>query len=447
MEHNPSDLIAIPHPPVIERAILARVVLPQDDDFEVEESLEELKQLAATAGAETVLISTQQRLAPHPATLLGSGKLEEIQRAIEAKEVDVVIFDADLTGTQTAKLEKALGVKVVDRTQLILDIFAQRAQTREGKLQVELAQLQYLLPRLAGRGAVMRQQGGIGIRGPGEQKLELDRRLIRRRINRLQNDLENVRKHRVEQRKRRNEELTRTVALVGYTNAGKSSLLNALTHAGVLVEDKLFATLDPRVRRCALPSGRPCLLADTVGFVRKLPHSLVAAFRATLEEVNEADLLLMVLDVSHPALEEHVIAVRTVLEEIKADEVPVLRVYNKVDRLSPEQQVQWRNRAEREDAVLVSALRSQGLDDLLARVEALLSPTHRRARLRIPQSKGQWVYQIHKRGRILKQDYEGNHILIEAELDSTLEGQLMPYIVGFMASDAASGPTSGEDDA
>ena len=279
-----------------ERAVFARLALPADRPEDVEESLEELRLLADTAGARPVCTLIQRREAPHPGTLFGPGKVELIKAAVDENDADTLIVDSELSPTQGSKLERIVGCKVVDRTQLILDIFAQRAQTREGRLQVELAQLHYLLPRLAGRGAVMRQQGGIGVRGPGEQKLELDRRRIRERINRLKHDLEGVRSTRQEQRKTRVASTTGTIALVGYTNAGKSSLLNALTDADVLAEDKLFATLDPRVRRCTLPSGREILVADTVGFVRRLPHDLVAAFRATLEEVTLADIVLIVLD-------------------------------------------------------------------------------------------------------------------------------------------------------
>ena len=427
MEHNTSGLIHIPHPPVLERAILVRLILPSDDTFTVEESLDELKQLAHTAGAVTVCTVTQHRDTPHPATLLGIGKLHEIKNIVLEEEIDVAIFDSDLTGTQTTKIEKVLDVKVVDRTQLILDIFAQRAQTREGKLQVELAQLQYLLPRLAGRGTVMRQQGGIGIRGPGEQKLELDRRLIRSRINRLELDLESIRKHRGEQRKKRAAHNVKSVALVGYTNAGKSSLLNALTHAGVLVEDKLFATLDPRVRRCALPSGRTILLADTVGFVRNLPHTLVAAFRATLEEVNQANLLLLVLDASHPALYDHIQAVQSVLEEIDAASIPIIKVYNKIDLLPDELQEKCRENADREGSIVISALQGKGLDALLEVVDNYMEPFYKRIQLTIPQSDAHWIHKIHEQGRIIKQSYAGNDIYLEVEIEESLLGQLAHY--------------------
>lgn len=422
-------LIELPRPPIVERVILACLALPGDDDDAVEESLDELGQLVWTAGGEVVAKFVQHRPKPCPATLLGKGKLETIKAAVEELRADVLILDSELTARQGAHIEDLVGCKVVDRTQLILDIFAQHAHTREGKLQVELAQLSYILPRLAGRGSIMRQQGGIGVRGPGEQKLEVDRRRIRDRINRLRADLEAIRSSRIVQRKNRVRGTTGTVALVGYTNAGKSSLLNALTDAGVLVEDKLFATLDPRVRKCQLPSGREFLLADTVGFVRKLPHTLVAAFRATLEVVTEADLLLLVIDTSHPNAEEHVRAVCSVLEEIDALQLPVVKVYNKMDRVEPGR---YKEIAEdrRELAVAVSAKTGEGLDALLTMIDQQLASTRRRVRLCVPQSQASVLTRIHRGGRILSQSYEGNDILLEVEVDEALQGQLREFVRG-----------------
>jgi GTP-binding protein HflX len=420
-----SKMIAIPRPPVTEKAMLVRIALPGDSELEVEDSLEELRQLAWTAGAEIVLTIVQHRDRPNPATLVGAGKLEEMKLAVQEMGIEVAIFDSDLTAAQGSKLEKALEIKVVDRTQLILDIFAQRAQTREGRKQVELAQLQYLLPRLSGRGSVMRQQGGIGVRGPGEQKLEVDRRVIRYRIGLLKEELEEVRQDRRIQRKRRNEAGTPRVALVGYTNAGKSSLLNALTAAGALAEDKLFATLDPLVRRCTLPGGGEVLLADTVGFVRRLPHTLVAAFRATLEAVNESDLLLLVADAAHPTMEEHIRTVRQVLEEIGAATVPIIRVYNKVDLLEPEQIEGLLSG--RDPSVAVSARLGTGLDGLLQAVADHIGAGRTRLRLRIPQDKAAALVQIHERGRVVSKTYEGNDILLEVEVDASAAGALAPY--------------------
>ena len=421
-------LIELERPPIVEKVILACLALPQDSEDAIEESLGELGQLVWTAGGEVAGKFVQYRPRPCPATLLGSGKLETIKTAVEELQADVVILDSELTARQAANIEDTVGCKVIDRTQLILDIFAQHAQTSEGKLQVELAQLTYILPRLAGRGSIMRQQGGIGVRGPGEQKLEVDRRRIRERIAKLKLELDEIRRNRAVQRKNREQGSTGTVALVGYTNAGKSSLLNALTDAGVLVEDKLFATLDPRVRKCALPSGRQFLLGDTVGFVRKLPHTLVAAFRATLEIVNEADLLLLVVDAAHPAAAEHVRAVNAVLEEIDALDRPLVTVYNKIDRLTDERRTGLVDER-REAAVAVSAKTGEGLEGLLAAIDQHLASTRRHVRLRIPQSEAALVARIHRAGRVLGQTYEENDILIEAEVEEALHGQLRAYIV------------------
>ena len=419
-------LIELEQPPITETAILARIVLPGESATDVDESLDEMRQLARTAGANVAQVFVQYRPKPCPATLVGKGKVEEIKAAIEEFEADLVVFDSDLTPAQGSKLEEALGVKIVDRTQLILDIFAQRAHTNEGKHQVELAQLQYLLPRLAGRGSVMRQQGGIGVRGPGEQKLEVDRRVIRKRIQRLKDEIEGVRRTRQVQRKRRVEETLGTVALVGYTNAGKSSLLNALTGAHVFVEDKLFATLDPRTRRCKLPSQNEVVLSDTVGFIRKLPHSLVAAFRATLEEVTEADLLLLVADAAHPAVEEHIVAVYDVLEEIKALDKPIIYVLNKLDVAEPERVQQLlRGGGPR---VAVSAHSGEGLPGLLDEIDRQLSLSRHTVTLRIPQSDAGVIAKLHKSGRILSQQYEDNTIVVEAEIGHALEGVVARYI-------------------
>lgn len=428
-----SKLIDIAVPPVIETAALVRLVLPSDRPGEVEESLDELRRLAWTAGARTASMMVQRRVRPCPATLIGKGKARELLDLCNEISADLVIVDGELTPTQGANLEDLVERKVVDRTQLILDIFAQRARTLEGKHQVELAQLQYLLPRLAGRGSIMRQQGGIGVRGPGEQKLEVDRRVIRDRIARLRVELGEIRKHRWVQRKERRESGTCTAALVGYTNAGKSSLLNAVTGADVFVEDKLFATLAPTSRRCKLPSGREAVFTDTVGFVRKLPHSLVAAFRGTLEEVNEADVLLLVADASHPLVEEHIETVHQVLDEIGAGEIPFVRVLNKIDLAEPERirllldsPGGLRTAA---SSVAISALRGDNLPILMEEVDRILSDSRRRLRLRVPQSQAGLVARLHQTGRIHNQSYEGNEILIDAEVAPALEGQVRPYVV------------------
>lgn len=420
-------LIDIERPPIVETAILGRLVLPADSDREVEESLDEMKRLAWTAGANVACTFVQRRTKPCSATLIGAGKAAEMKAAVDESGANVVLFDSNLSPSQAKKLEDILGVKVVDRTQLILDIFAQRAQTNEGKHQVELAQLQYLLPRLAGRGAVMRQQGGIGVRGPGEQKLEVDRRVIRRRIQRLEEDIENIRKSRRVQRRRRSEGAIGTAALVGYTNAGKSSLLNALAGANVFVENKLFATLDPRARRCMLPSQREAVLTDTVGFIRSLPHSLVAAFRATLEEVGEADLLLLVADAAHPAVGDQIQAVYEVLDEIHAMDKPRIVVFNKADIANRDhlRQLLWGAGTR----MAVSAKTGEGLPELLAEVDKQLAAKFRRVRLSIPHSQAGVLARIHRTGRILSQEYAGDAVFVEAEVDPALERAVEAYLV------------------
>ena len=409
-----------------EVAVAVKLALPGLGDDEIEESLRELALLADTAGADVACTLVQRRNAPCPGTLFGKGKIEELRAAVEELEADLVLVDCDLSPKQGSNLEKLLKVKVVDRTQLILDIFAQHAHTAEGKNQVELAQLEYALPRLAGRGSIMRQQGGIGVRGPGEQKLEVDRRVIRNRIRRLKRELDSVRKHRRIQRKKRVEGTTGTVALVGYTNSGKSCTLNALSGSNVRVADRLFATLDPRSRKCTLPSGRTVILTDTVGFVRDLPHTLVAAFRATLEEVNEADLLLLVADASHPFVEEQIKAVYTVLDEIKVSGKLTVIVYNKID-VADRDRVAQLMRNDREAAI--SARTGEGLESLLLKIDALFATQRQRVRLRIPQGEAKVVGWIFDHGRVLRQEYDGDHILLEAEVDGALERQVSEYLV------------------
>ncbi len=424
---KPGKLIDLERPPVVESAVLVRLSLPGDSDQEVEESLGEMRRLAWTAGAEVVCTVVQRRPELCPATLIGAGKVKELRAACEELRPDVVLFDSDLTPTQGSKLQDALGVKVLDRTQLILDIFAQRAHTNEGKHQVELAQLQYTLPRLTGRGVeMMRLGGGIGTRGPGEQKLEVDRRVIRKRINHLRGELDEIRKHRRIQRKCRTEGSVGTVALVGYTNAGKSSLLNALTQSHTFVEDKLFATLDPCSRRCPLPNGGQIIITDTVGFIRKLPHSLVAAFRATLEEVNEADLILLVADVSHEMVVEHIAAVNTVLDEIKVENKPIIKVLNKIDVAAADL---VRNQLQGPGtSVAVSAKTGEGLDQLLVAIERTLAVHRVRVRLRIPQSEAGLAGKVHAEGRVFDRHYEDNTIIIDAEIDTALAGQLEAFV-------------------
>ncbi len=418
-------------PPVIEPAALVRLVTPADTQDEVDESLEEMRRLAWTAGADIRCTVVQRRERPCPATHIGPGKLEALKNACEELGVTTILVDSDLTPTQGANMEDALGRKVVDRTQLILDIFAQRARTAEGKLQVELAQLQYLLPRLTGRGAVMRQQGGIGIRGPGEQKLEVDRRVIRDRIARLQRNLETVRKHRQVQRKQRGAAGSAAIALVGYTNAGKSSLLNALTGAEAFVEDKLFATLDPLTRRCRLPAGQTAFFSDTVGFVDRLPHSLVAAFRATLEAVSEADVLLLVVDAAHEGAPDRIWTVHEVLREIEATDKPMIVVLNKADVADPEvlEDLALQQRRAGLDAVATSARTGDGLDALLRRVQDMLGQGRRRVHLRLPHAEGALIARLHEEGGVRSIDYTDEAVLVEAEVGEALYQAVTPYLV------------------
>src|SRR5438105_6952856 len=342
-----------------------------DPQFSAEESLAELRDLATSAGAEIVGETLQRRDRPDPATLIGRGKLEEIAGAAASVSADLLLFDHDLTASQQRNIENVVHARVIDRTQLILDIFATHARTREGQLQVELAQLDYLLPRLTGRGTEMSQLGGgIGTRGPGETQLETDRRKIHRRIRQVQQQLENVRRIRAQQRQRRESVPVATVALVGYTNAGKSTLVNAVTNAGVIASSRMFATLDPTLRSITLPSKRNILLSDTVGFIRSLPHALVSSFRATLEEVQRAALILQVSDASSPLSTEQDAQVDRVLKELEAGSKPRLHIKNKVDLLPPKQRDSLRDDV---STVHVSAVKRIGLSTLLDRIDQALS--------------------------------------------------------------------------
>lgn len=375
------------------------------------ESLDELAVLAESAGAEVVERILQSRPSFDPATLIGSGKLDELKNLAHSLGADVVIFDHELGGMQHRNLEKALDVKVLDRTQLILDIFARRARTREGQLQVELAQLSYLLPRLTGRGAAMsRLGGGIGTRGPGETQLETDRRRIRQRIKRIEQDLKSVRGFRGVQRRLRQSVPLVTLSLVGYTNAGKSTLFNRLTGAGVLADQRMFATLDPTVRQLALPSRRRVLLSDTVGFIRQLPTTLVQAFRATLEEVTEASLLLHVVDAASPAAAEHCEHVRAVLSEIGAEATPQILVLNKCDLLEEPDAAAAARRlsggAGWAPAVAVSARTGEGIGELLNAIDRLLpeDPVET-ARFRFPAAEYGKIHLLHEFARVLEEHY------------------------------------------
>jgi GTP-binding protein HflX len=385
---------------------------PGVPQFSAEESLEELRTLALSAGAEVTGEFLQHRDKPDPATLIGKGKLEEIAGAAASVSADLLVFDHDLTASQQRNIEKIVNTRVIDRTQLILDIFARHARTREGQLQVELAQLEYMLPRLGGKGIEMSQLGGgIGTRGPGETQLETDRRKIYRRIRHVKEQIENVRRIRAQQRQRRESVPVAMVALVGYTNAGKSTLFNALTQAAVLASPKMFATLDPTIRAVTLPSKRKALLSDTVGFIRNLPHTLVTAFRATLEEVQRAALILQVSDASSPLSAEQDAQVEKVLKELEADGKPRLRVMNKIDLLSPTQRDSLRDDA---TSVHVSAAKGIGMSTLLDRIdEALSEDAVSRIRLRIPQKEGKLLAMLEARSRIYSRAYKDGLVELE----------------------------------
>jgi GTP-binding protein HflX len=388
-------------------------------------SLEELKELAQGAGAEVVGSLLQIRETIDPATLFGRGKLEEIKAETRSRQVALLIVDRDLTSVQQRNIERATDCRVIDRTQMILDIFARHARTREGQLQVELAQLNYLLPRLTGRGTELsRLGGGIGTRGPGEQKLETDRRRIRERIRRLERSLEAVRRERQLRRQARQAVPLGTVALVGYTNAGKSTLFNLLTRAGVTTSPRMFATLDPTVRAIRLPSRRRVLISDTVGFLRALPPGLIASFRATLEELEEAALILHVVDVSNPLHFEQETEVEKVLQELGLASRPRLRVLNKIDRLAPEELAAL-GADTSSGNVAVSALKGTGRDELLARIDAVLPVDPlRRLELRLPIADGRRLAAVFACGRVLSSRVEDSELWLEAELPESVARRL-----------------------
>ena len=406
-----------------ELAIIVGLQLPEYGFMDVDESLLELKALAHTAGAMVADQVIQARESPDVATYVGRGKLEEIRNLLGHYGAELVIFDDELTPAQLRNIEEALGAKVIDRTQLILDIFAQRARTREAQLQVDLAQLQYLLPRLAGRGTTLsRLGGGIGTRGPGETKLETDRRRIRQRIASLRREIEEIRAQRGLHRHARRKNLVPVAALVGYTNAGKSTLLNRLTGAGVLVEDQLFATLDPTIRRWEMPpSGQPVLFVDTVGFIRKLPHTLVAAFRATLEEVMSADLLIHVVDATAYNMESQMSAVFEVLEELGCAGRPLITVFNKVDDLSRRAAIS-ELLAQTPDSIGMSALTGAGMDGFIDLLEQKLGERLTYGIYEIPYKHAGIASAMREVGQVIEEEYTDTGIRLEAGLpDSSAE--------------------------
>ncbi len=403
--------------------------------FAIEDSLEELAALARTAGIE-VVGGTYQRLERiNPATYIGTGKLEELQSFRDELAVDLFIFDDELSPAQMRELERALERKVIDRTALILDVFAQHAHTREGQLQVELAQYEYRLPRLTRLWTHLARQaggraggatGGVGLRGPGETQLESDRRLIRRHIARLKAELELVREHRARYRRKRRRAAIPTVAIVGYTNAGKSTLLNALSQANVLVADMLFATLDPTTRRVKLPGGREALFTDTVGFIQKLPTTLVAAFRATLEEIGEADLILHVIDITHRNAMQQAATVATILEEIGATHAPLVSALNKIDRLA-DPSVLSALLAEFPNSIPISAATGQGIDLLLTRIEEVLNADLVPLRVRLPYQQSQLLALLHAHGHIRREEYGPQGTTVEGLIPARLSAQFRPF--------------------
>ena len=395
-------------------------VPPRDLDFSA--SLAEFEELAGSAGAEVAAVLVQRRAKPDPATLIGEGKLEEIAGAAVSANADLVLFDHDLSPSQLRNLAAKLPCRVIDRTQLILDIFARHARTREGQLQVELAQLEYQLPRLAGRGRAMSQLGGgIGTRGPGETQLETDRRKINLRIDHVKRQLESVRRIRRQQRQRREAVPVPVVAMVGYTNAGKSTLFNALTDAGVLESSKMFATLDPKLAQLRLPSRRKILLSDTVGFIRNLPHTLVTSFRATLEEVERAEVLLHVRDASSPLMDEQKQQVEKVLAELDVAGKPVIEVLNKIDLLPPEDRSLVRRSGRGKHSVLASGLSKIGLDALLTAIDdALIADPLVEMRFRLPQSEGAALAALEAGAIVSEKRFDGNLVHLKVRGSASL---------------------------
>lgn len=419
----------------IDRAILVEVKLAGDSEIDAESSLNELERLADTAGLNLVCEVTQNRDVPDAAYFIGRGKVEEIRRLIDELDADAVVFDNDLSPAQTKNLEDLWDVKVIDRTGLILQIFEQRAQSKEAKLQVELAELQYALPRLTrywthlsriGGGPGAGYDGGLGTRGPGETQLQIDRKLINMRISQLKKRLKEVERHRRVQRKGRKEEFV--VSLVGYTNAGKSTLLNTLANDEQFVEDKLFATLDATTRTVHLDENYKILLTDTVGFIKKLPHNLVASFKATLEEITESDLLLHVVDVSHPRALQHIKTVEKVLSEIGAGEKPVVMVFNKIDKVEDFTKI-FELQREYSQNFPISALTGEGLDELKNYLKELVTEDEVKFEVELPYENGKALNYLYEYGNVTNTDYKGSSMLVEARLDKKYFkefNQLMP---------------------
>ena len=412
-----------------ERAVIGAVRLPSQRRWQIEESLEELAGLVEAAGGSVVERVVQERKAPSPALYFGKGKIDEIGQAAHARDANLFVSDDRLSPSQERNISEALGIKVVDRTALILDIFAQRARSSEGKLQVELAQLTYLLPRLVGQWRHLERLGGsIGTRGPGETQLESDRRVIRNRVMKISGELERVQIHRRLQRAGRRRMGAPVVALVGYTNAGKTTLLNRLAGVHLTAADRLFVTLDPAARLVEPAGHQAFILTDTVGFIRKLPHELVAAFRATLEELQDADLLLHVVDASHPAIDEHMRAVDELLGELQVADRPTLLAFNKMDRVEGDL-------GARHGGVPISATTGSGIEELLKAIDGAL-PATVAVTLRIPHADGTALSLCYELGRVLARTDEPDAVRLEVELPARLRGRLAPYIVGESAASA-----------
>ncbi len=404
-----------------ERAVLCSV---DTGRFDAEVSIDELEELCRTAGAEVVAKVIQVRPAPDAALFLGVGKLDEIKEFYKYEDIDLLIFDDELTPSQQRNIENYTGFRVIDRTTLILDIFAQRARSREGKLQVELAQLKYMLPRLVGKGtSLSRLGGGIGTRGPGESKLESDRRHIRRRIEAISEELKAVEKRRNQMRRRREKDGVETVVIVGYTNAGKSTLMNRLTDAGVLAENKLFATLDPTSRALSMPSGREVMLIDTVGLIRRLPHNLVEAFKSTLEEAACADVILNVCDASSPDCAEHLRVTNELLSELGAADIPVVSVMNKSDLLYDADSVMTLG-----DSVFISALHGNGIDALLAAIDRALPPDRRRCVFLFPYDDMSPSSLVREDSTVFGEEYTENGLKIDALCSVKIANKLSKYV-------------------
>jgi len=420
-------IITAPPPSATEKTVLVGLEHHGVSRWDLQESLAELRELAATAGAKVVDTVTQKLDHPTAPYYIGKGKAEEVAVRCTETGAGSIIFDDELSPAQGRNLEEVTSKKILDRTQLILDIFARRARSREGRLQIELAQLQYLLPRLTRMWThLSRQTGGIGTRGPGETQLEVDRRRVQERIARLQKDLEEVRKHRAIQREGRARHQWPVVAIVGYTNAGKSSLLNRLTKAGVIAEDKLFATLDPTTRQFVLPNKLKVLFTDTVGFIRKLPTTVIESFKATLEELRSADLLVHVVDLSHPQWEEHIAATDAVIRELEADGKHTLVVFNKIDRLENPEAIHAAM-ARYPNSVAISVKSGENLQEFVDELQNQLSAWRLRQKFRIPQSDSAALAELHRAGHVIDIRYEGDDAFVTAHIPPALETKFARY--------------------